>query len=129
MAGREKGRPAAAWADPRKHSSPEATLDAAAISEFVFKLSKIKTIYLLFPAVWLKRNTCWGPTGVGYDEVSSLVVEGSVSGAGRVPRACQTLVAKVQGVAVIQQRLSDLKPGVKTVSTVTLKPPICSLFF
>lgn len=79
--------------------------------------------------VWLKQHACWGPTGVGYDEVSSLVVEGAVGGARWVPRARQALVSKVHGVAVIQQRLSDLKPGLKTVSTVTLKPPYLLVIF
>lgn len=60
--------------------------------------------------------------------MSSLVVEAAMGGAGRVPRARQALVAKVHGVAVIQQRLSDLKPGMKMISTVVLKPPCCSLF-
>lgn len=46
----ETGRPAAG-VDPWKHSAPEATLDAVAISEFVLKLWKITTIYLLFAAV------------------------------------------------------------------------------
>lgn len=48
-------------------------------------------------------------TRVGYNEVSSLVVEGSVSSTGRVPCSGQALVAKVHGVAVIQQRLSYLR--------------------
>lgn len=116
-----RGRPAVG-ANPWKHSSPKATLDAA------FKLLKIKTICLLFAAVSVKRHTCLGYTRVGDDEVSSLVVEGAMGSARRVPRARQALVAKVHGVAVIQQRLSDLKPGMKMISTVALKPPCCSLF-
>lgn len=77
----------------------------------------------------LKRHACWGPTGVGYDEVSSLVVEGAMGSARWVLRARQALVSKVHGVAVIQQRLSDLKPGVKMVSTVMLKPPYMIAIF
>ena len=56
-------------------------------------------------------SVCRKSTRVGYNEVSSLVVEGSVSGTGRVPCSGQALVAKVHGVAVIQQRLSYL--GIK----------------
>lgn len=47
-------------------------------------------------------------TRVGYDEVTSLVVEGAVRCAGRVTRASQALVAQVHGVAVVQQRLCNL---------------------
>lgn len=61
--------------------------------------------------------------------MSSLVVEGTVGGAGWVPGAHQALVAKVHGVAVVQQCLSELKAGMKTISTVMLKPPISLLFF
>lgn len=61
----------------------------------------------------LRRRTISGHTRVGYDEVSSLVIEGAVGGAGRVPRARQALVAKVHSVAVVQQSLSDLKQNQK----------------
>lgn len=47
-------------------------------------------------------------TRVGYDEVSSLVVEGAVSGAGGVSCPGQALVPEVHSIAVIQQRLSYL---------------------
>lgn len=72
-------------------------------------------------------HTCLAFTRVGYDEVASLVVKGAMGGAGRVPRARQALVAKVYGVAVIQQCLSDLKSGIEMISTVTQKPSICLL--
>ncbi len=48
-------------------------------------------------------------TRVGHNEVSSLVVEGSMSGTGRVACTGQALVAKVHCVTVIQQRLSYLR--------------------
>lgn len=41
--------------------------------------------------------------------MTSLVVERSVSSTGRVPCSGQALIAKVHGVAVIQQRLSYLE--------------------
>lgn len=47
-------------------------------------------------------------TRVGDDEVSSLVVEGAMSGAGGVPCPGQALVPKVHSIAVIQKRLSYL---------------------
>lgn len=47
-------------------------------------------------------------TRVGDDEVSALVVEGAVSGAGGVSCPGQALVPEVHSIAVIQQRLSYL---------------------
>lgn len=66
-----------------------------------------------------KRNQkgclCAKFTRVWYNEVSSLTVEGPVSGTGGVSRAGQALVAKVHGVTVFQQGLSDLKIRVSTI--------------
>lgn len=63
------------------------------------------------------------PTRVGHDQVSSLVVEGPVGGAGRVAAPGQALVPQVHGVAVVQQRLGHLK-----ISTDASVRSVCMFF-